>query len=183
VLQEAAGLRRQHKRTLHVRRVLYTARTAALMPARHFTPRKTHLAFITKLNMCLLLRCDCLRDGDTDGVTADNMSTLRKPLEKCLLGSCPVFPFDLADQPVPAAASAVKGAHAAAASAGMDSEGGTLVPLHHHTPPLIHAHTRAPLLSPLPSPRCAPLHRLSPYSCRSCPPSPSLKARAFWTSK
>ena len=43
--------------------------------------RKTHLAFITKLNLCLSLRCDCLRDGDTDGVTVENMQTLRKPLE------------------------------------------------------------------------------------------------------
>jgi hypothetical protein len=90
---------------------------------RVFNRRKTHLAFITKLNVCLSLRCDCLRDGDTDGVTVDNMQvrtvfrlfvwgylgcahsvadcgaqTLRKPLERCLLGSCPLFPFDLADQ-------------------------------------------------------------------------------------
>ena len=83
------------------------------------------MAFITKLNLCLSLRCDCLRDGDTEGVTADNMQTLRKPLEKCLLGACPVFPFDLADQPVSAAAVA-KGAQAAAGG-GSDQEGGTLV--------------------------------------------------------
>lgn len=87
---------------------------------------KTHLAFITKLNLCLSLRCDCLRDGDTEGVTADNMQTLRKPLEKCLLGACPVFPFDLADQPVSAAVAA-KGAQAAAGG-GADQEGGTLLP-------------------------------------------------------
>lgn len=140
MLQEAARLHRQHKRAAHVRCchslncfAYCQARLPSLHPATPFIhnpktlslARKTHLAFITKLNLCLSLRCDCLRDGDTEGVTADNMQTLRKPLEKCLLGACPVFPFDLADQPV-AAAVAAKGAQAAAGG-GVDQEGGTLV--------------------------------------------------------
>ena len=91
------------------------------------TPRKTHLAFITKLNVCLGLRCDCLRDGDTEGVTVENMQTLRKPLEKCLLGVCPVFPFDLADQHAAVAASLSKGARSTEGGAAADAEGGTLV--------------------------------------------------------
>jgi hypothetical protein len=84
--------------------------------------------------VCLALRCDCLRDGDTDGVTVDNMQTLRKPLEKCLLGPCPLFPFDLADQHAAVAASMSMGAAAAAAAAAggaaADAEGGTLVRCH-----------------------------------------------------
>ena len=97
MLQEAQGLCRKHRRAVHVRaRLFQRSRCSSLQPTSH-TPtrcncRKTHLAFITKLNVCLALRCDCLRDGDTDGVTVDNMQTLRKPLEKCLLGTCPVFP-------------------------------------------------------------------------------------------
>jgi hypothetical protein len=87
------------------------------------------LAFITKLNVCLNLRCDCLRDGDTDGVTVDNMITLRKPLEKCLLGVCPLFPFDLADQHAAVAASMSMGAQSAGGggAAAAEVEGGTLV--------------------------------------------------------
>ncbi len=72
------------------------------------------------------------------------MQTLRKPLEKCLIGACPAFPFDLADQPVSSAASSGKGAQAAAAG-GIDSEGGTLVHLNctPHAQANIHAHSLA----------------------------------------
>ena len=101
--------------------------------------RKTHLAFITKLNVCLGLRCDCLRDGDTDGVTVDNMQTLRKPLEKCLLGACPVFPFDLADQQHVVAAAAASTVEPAAAARGA-VEGGTLVRAFTIACPMSRAH-------------------------------------------
>ncbi len=112
--------------------------------------------------MCLGLRCDCLREGDTEGVTVENMQTLRKPLEKCLLGVCPLFPFDLADQHAAVAASLSKGARSTEGAAAADAEGGTLVRCHR----TLHARACACVcvyLSPAkaapPPPRsCLPFH-------------------------
>ncbi len=71
-----------------------------------------------------------MRDGDTEGVTVENMQTLRKPLEKCLLGMSPVFPFDLADQHAAVAASLSKGTLSTEGGSAADAEGGTLVCCH-----------------------------------------------------
>jgi hypothetical protein len=132
--------------------------------------------------VCLGLRCDCLRDGDTEGVTAENMQTLRKPLEKCLIGACPAFPFDLADQPVSSAASSGKGAQAAAAG-GIDSEGGTLVHLNCtlHAPTNTHARSLAITITFIRTLRF--LRSYSPHLCRSCPLFHSWRVRDFSTSE
>ena len=183
MLQEAQGLCRKHRRAVHVRaRLFQRSRCSSLQPTSH-TPtrcncRKTHLAFITKLNVCLALRCDCLRDGDTDGVTVDNMQTLRKPLEKCLLGPCPLFPFDLADQQSAVTASMSMGAAAAAAAASggaaADAEGGTLVRCHCSSRPARHVIHRRALVA------CCLSHCDAALASCSCRPCPSLKAPDFW---
>jgi hypothetical protein len=126
--------------------------------------------------VCLALRCDCLRDGDTDGVTVDNMQTLRKPLEKCLLGPCPLFPFDLADQQSAVTASMSMGAAAggAAGGAAADAEGGTLVRCHCSSRPAHHVIHRRALVA------CCLSHCDAALASCSCRPCPSLKAPDFW---